>query len=155
MADDMVKLLDALNVIRADVVGWSDGGIVGLDMAMRYPQRVRRLVVIGANYDPDGLKQLPPAVPDRGDWSVLYRKVVTMWRTQPHYALAELARITAPTLVMAGEFDVVRRGHTDRLAGAIPGAEEAIILGGTHFVASQRPDAVNARIIEFLSRPAA
>ena len=152
MADDMLKLLGTLGLRRVDVVGWSDGGIIGLDLAMRVPDRIGRLVVIGANYDVNGLVQVPaprptcrparllcPHAPDPAHWPELYRKVVTMWRTEPHYKPEELARIRAPTLVVAGEFDVVRRDHTDRLAKAIPGAEEAIIAGGSHFLPARSP----------------
>jgi pimeloyl-ACP methyl ester carboxylesterase len=162
MADDMVKLLDALQLGRVDIVGWSDGGIIGLEIAMRHSDRIRRLVVIGANYDVDGLKQQPSAdvppppafyrrnAPDPADWAVFHQKVVTMWRTQPHYTLEDLGRIRAPTLVIAGEFDAVWPEHTDQLARAIPGAEKAIIDGGTHFVLSEKPSVVNARILMFL-----
>jgi pimeloyl-ACP methyl ester carboxylesterase len=168
MADDMVKLLDVLKLGRVDVVGWSDGGIIGLDLAIHHPERVGRLVVIGANYDTDGLKQLPPSgaeipprpglyartAPDPTRWSVLYRKVITMWRTEPHYSPAELHRIRASTLVMAGEFDVVQLEHTNQLARAVPNAQEAIIQGGTHFLLCQKADVLNSHILKFLQRAA-
>jgi len=146
MADDMVNLLDALGVQRSDVVGWSDGGIVGLDLAMRHPTRVSKLIVIGANFDPAGLRSQPsPAnLPQRA------RKVLTLWRTEPHFTEAMLGTIRAPTLVMAGEFDVVWRKHTDALAHAIPGAEEYIVPDADHRAPLTRSDQVNARIIAFL-----
>ncbi len=161
------KLLDLLNIRQTDVVGWSDGGIIGLDLAMHHPERVGRVVAIGANYDVDGLNEkpdlnapIPPVpgfyqrnAPDPAHWPALYKKVVTMWATQPNYTLADLGRIKAPVLVMAGEFDAIKRTHTDQLAHAIPGAEEAIIAGGTHNVALDKPDEVNARIRAFLARP--
>jgi pimeloyl-ACP methyl ester carboxylesterase len=167
MADDMLGLLDALDLRRVDIVGWSDGGIIGLEIAARHPERVGRLVVIGANSDPDGLVQPPPAdpevpprpafyartAPDPAHWPVFYRKVATMWRTQPHFTPAELGRITAPTLVMAGEFDAIRPEHTHQLARAIPGAEEAIIAGASHSLPSERPDIVNPLILAFLRTP--
>jgi pimeloyl-ACP methyl ester carboxylesterase len=167
MADDMLKLLDKLNIRQTDIVGWSDGGIIGLDLAMHHPDRVRRLVAIGANYDVDGLNEKPdvnapvPPVPgfyarnapDPSYWPELYREVVTMWATQPHYTIAELGNIKAPVLVMAGEFDVIKRSHTDQLAHAIPDAEEVIIPGASHDVASTNPDAVNSRILAFLGEP--
>jgi pimeloyl-ACP methyl ester carboxylesterase len=167
MADDMLKLLDQLNIRQTDIVGWSDGGIIGLDLAMHHAERVGRLVAIGANYDVDGLSEkldlngpIPPVprfysrtAPDPAHWPELYRKVVTMWATQPHYTIAGLGKIKAPVLVIAGEFDVIKPAHTDQLAHAIPNAEEAIIKGGTHDVVSDQADAVNARILAFLDRP--
>ena len=168
MADDMLKLLDRLKIDRVDVVGWSDGGIIGLDLAIHHPERIRRLVAIGANYDVNGLTH-PPVLtngpprppwlyshyaPDPGHWPELYRKVVTMWQTQPHYSMDELGRIEAPALIIAGEFDAIKREHTDRLAEAIPGAQEVIIMGATHFVAVEKPSVINAEILRFLDAQA-
>jgi pimeloyl-ACP methyl ester carboxylesterase len=167
LADDMFKLLDHLSIRQTDIVGWSDGGIVALDLAMNHPDRVRRLVVIGANYDVDGLIDPPAAAtaippvprsyartaPDPEHWPTLYRKVVTMWATQPHYTAQELAHIQAPTLVMAGEFDIIKRQHTDHLAQAISGSEEVIIPGGTHAMVREEPDLVNASVLRFLAKP--
>jgi pimeloyl-ACP methyl ester carboxylesterase len=169
MADDMVRLLDVLHLGAVDVVGWSDGGIIGLDLAMRYPERVRHLVAIGANFDPTGLKELPPATvevppppraylrdaPDPGHWPTIYRKVMTMWRTEPHDTPGQLGQIKAPTLIIAGEFDAIRSEHTNQLARAIPGAMEEIVPGGTHFVLSEQSDVVNALILRFLNAPSA
>jgi pimeloyl-ACP methyl ester carboxylesterase len=163
MSDDMVKVLDSLKIDRADVVGWSDGGIIGLDMAMRHPERIRRVVAISANYNPDGLAFTPTAEPvpriglrywllspEPAQWPALYRNVVTMWRTQPQYTLNDLGHIKAPTLVMAGEYDLIKREHTDQLAKAIPGSQESIIAGATHGVPIEKPDIVNREILHFL-----
>lgn len=162
MADDMVKVLDHLKLDRVDVVGWSDGGIIGLELAMRHPERVRRLVAISANYNPDGLLEAPSAeiprtplrywllAPHPEHWPVLYRKVATMWRTQPQYTLDDLGRIKAPTLVMAGEYDLIKREHTDQLAKAIPGSHESIVAGATHSVPTDKPEIVNSEILKFL-----
>jgi pimeloyl-ACP methyl ester carboxylesterase len=173
MADDMLKLLDLLKVEKVDIVGWSDGGNIGLELAIHHPERVGRLVTSGANYDTSGLEHMPPAdaspdskevapardfykrlAPDPDHWPVFYSKVITMWRTQPHITLEELATIKAPTLVMAGEFDGIKRAHTDALAKAIPGAEEYIVAGASHFAPVEKPDVVDAEIVRFLGAPA-
>jgi pimeloyl-ACP methyl ester carboxylesterase len=163
MSDDMVKVLDSLKINRVDVVGWSDGGIIGLDLAMRHPERIRRLVTIGANYNPEGLEYTPSVdevpriairywllAPDPAQWPALYRNVVTMWRTQPKYTLNDLGHIKAPTLVMAGEDDLIKREHTDQLAKSIPGGHESIIAGGTHSMPIEKPEIVNLKILNFL-----
>jgi pimeloyl-ACP methyl ester carboxylesterase len=161
---DMVTLLDELNLPSVNIVGWSDGGITGLELAMRYPHRVRKLVAIGANYDVQGMIEMPAirsevpplrgacgrVQPDPSSWPSRYRKVIEMWRNQPNYSLADLGKITAPTLIMAGEFDSIRRSHTSRLAKAISRSREIIIEGGTHS-ASKKAVIINANILGFLA----
>jgi pimeloyl-ACP methyl ester carboxylesterase len=167
MANDMLKLLDKLNIAEADVVGWSGGGIVGLALAMHHPERVKRLVVFGAPYDVDGVdldrcpivpadEEIAPMrdfykrnAPDPNHWPVFFQKVAQM-ETQIHYSVTDLGAIKAPTLVMAGEFDCIKRQHTDQLAKAIPGATEEIIKGATHAAPILQPDVVNANILKFL-----
>lgn len=169
MADDMIGLMDHLHIARADVVGWSDGGILGLDMAMRRPERVGRLVAIGANFDSAGLVSTDnPASPDNpgfaddrdnyrrlsptpDNWPHLYAQVTQLWRTEPHYTAAELGRIRSPTLIIAGEQDAVRREHTDALARAIPGAVELIVPKAGHTVPVRKPGVVNAAIRAFFA----
>jgi pimeloyl-ACP methyl ester carboxylesterase len=73
-----------------------------------------------------------------------------MWREQPNYTVGDLARIKAPTLIIAGEFDAIKREHTDLLAQSIPGAKEAIVKGATHAVPTDKPDVVNLLIAKFL-----
>ena len=164
MAGDALAILDRLHLDRVDVVGWSDGGIVGLDLAMRYPDRIRRLVAISANYDVDGLVEIPSSAgkiprrsvgyalfaPDPAHWPTLYRKVVTLWQTQPHYTLNDLRRIKAPALIMAGERDIVKREHTDELTKSILNSQESIIENATHLVIHEKPEVVNYHISMFL-----
>jgi pimeloyl-ACP methyl ester carboxylesterase len=167
MSDDMLALLDQLKLDRVDVVGWSDGAIIGLDLAMRHPNRVDRLVAISANFDVSGLgsssntefsdTEIPPPplryrllAPDPAHWPVIYRKVIEMWQTQPHYTINELRHIEAPTLVIAGESDIVRRDHTDQLAKAIPKSQEFIVQGAGHDVPFEKPAIVTSAILQFL-----
>jgi pimeloyl-ACP methyl ester carboxylesterase len=163
MSDDMLKLLDQLQIGRVDVVGWSDGAIIGLDMAMRRPDRIEKLAAISANYDVDGIDEsfidpeVPPAplryrhlAPDPSHWPTLYRKLVTMWRTEPHYTLEDLGHIKAPTLIIAGEFDIVKRAHSDQLAKAIPRSQEVIVAGATHTAPNDKPNVINSLILDFL-----
>jgi len=169
MTDDMIALMNRLHIARADVVGWSDGGIIALDLARRYPSRVRRIVAMGANFNPDGLAFIPaapppgrPAIDENGlayrltsstpdHWPVVYGKILRMWAGEPQWTPADLGRIRAPALIIAGERDVIRRHHTDALARAIPGAQEVIIPGATHRAAREAHDRVNAAIDAFFA----
>jgi pimeloyl-ACP methyl ester carboxylesterase len=163
MADDMYKLLDHLKISRTDIVGWSDGGVIGLDLAIRHPEVVGKLVAIGANFDSSGISKdlkVEPRMPlryrfqpgDYNDWPEIYPKVVALWRTEPHYSRAELGKIKSPTLIMAGEFDVIKARHTDQLAQAIDHGEELIVPGATHSVPMEKPEIVDSEILKFLDR---
>jgi pimeloyl-ACP methyl ester carboxylesterase len=173
MAEDMIALLDRMHVRRADVMGWSDGGNIGLDMAMHHPERVDHLVTFGANFRPDGLEPQDvewnnTATADsfgagmRTGWMRLnpqpehyeqaMDKIIAMWRTLPEWSLADLRTIRAKTLIVAGEHDLIRREHTEQLAQAIPGAELWIVPGANHGVMVERWEIVNPRVMAFLGK---
>jgi pimeloyl-ACP methyl ester carboxylesterase len=172
MADDMVALLDHLGIESADVFGWSDGGVIALDMAMRYPDRVRRIALFGSNYHHQGLiseeddpidegpdaEELAPmrmlyesVAPEPDRWPVFFEKTIRMWRTEPNYTEADLASVAAPTLVMAGEHDMIKPDHLRSLAAAIPAAKLEILPGDDHFAPMQKPEKVNALLSEFFA----
>jgi pimeloyl-ACP methyl ester carboxylesterase len=173
MAEDVVALLDRLHVRQCDLMGWSDGGIVALDIAVNHPDRVRHLVTFGANFRPDGLlpediewgatasaQSLGPAVrlayrrvaPDPSHYEVAMDKILAMWRVEPRFTLEQLGSIRAKTLIAAGEHDLVRRDHTEELARAIPGARLWIVPGASHGAILERPDLVNRTVLDFLRR---
>ena len=170
MADDMLALMDLLKIEKADIVGWSDGGNIALDFAMRHPDRVGRIAMSGANFDTSGFTPAPnlnadpeaPSLagqrdfykrlaPDPAHWPVIFRKLLVMWASEPHYTLEQLATIKAPTLVIAGEHDSTKREHTDALAKAIPGAQKVIIAGADHNAPLTHYYEVDAHIVEFLA----
>ncbi|MBK7368745.1 MAG: alpha/beta hydrolase [Candidatus Eisenbacteria bacterium] len=172
MAEDMIALLDHLGVKQVDVMGWSDGGDIGLDLAMHHPDRIRRLVTFGANLDPTGLNEpdqrwAATATPDslgpgmRAGWIELapdstryvdaMTRVLALWRTQPRWTTADLGRIRARVLVCAGEHDLIRRDHTESIARAIPGAKLWIVPGASHGAMLEKPELVNPRVLRFLA----
>jgi pimeloyl-ACP methyl ester carboxylesterase len=170
MAEDVVDVLDALQLDRVDVVGWSDGGIIGLDLALHHPERLRRLAISGANFDLSGMKpgggkaatfdayfarcaadyqRLAP-VPEA--YPALLAVLRPMWRTQPTYAPAALRKVPLPVLVMDGEHDeIIEAAHLRRLAGLLPKGRLLLIPGASHFVLWQAPEAFNRALLDFLA----
>lgn len=165
---DTIAYLDAVGLDRVHVVGFSDGGIIGLLMALEHPDRVRSLVAVSANLDPDcfvpdgeaGPDGRPDADRERADYEalspdgpghveVVLKKLGTMWTTEPHIAPDRLHAVTAPTLVLAGDRDVIALDHTLTIARGIPLARLAILPGG-HLLVGERPALVAAVIHDFL-----
>ncbi|MCP4907606.1 MAG: alpha/beta hydrolase [bacterium] len=169
MAADMVALLDTLEIEKADVVGWSGGGMDGIEMAIRYPDRVGRLVTYGSSFHPDGLEPSSLAMlepdnpslsqvrsfyeslaPDPDRWPVYLGKMSEMWRTQPELTVADLGTIAAPTLIMVGEHDMVLPAHTEELAASIADSKLVIFEGQDHFAPLMAPEMVNREILAFM-----
>jgi len=172
MAEDVIALMDRLHVTRFDCLGWSDGGVTGLDLAIHHPDRLRRLVTFGANFAPDGLNAPDVAWndtataaafgdgmregwtkqnPQPGNYVNAMTKVIHLWKAEPRFTPRELGSIRARVMVCAGEHDVVRDEHTRALARAIPHATLWIVPGASHSAMQEQPDLVNARVLEFLS----
>lgn len=173
MVDDTVAYLDAVDVDSAHVVGFSDGAITGLMLALQHPDRLRSLVSISANLDPsvfdeyddageldatppdeedaerEAYNRLSPDGPAHGD--VVLQKLFAMWKIEPQIDSAELARVVVPTLVMAGDRDSIPTRHTVDIAQAIPGAQLCIVPDATHMLVQERADLVNALISDFLT----
>jgi pimeloyl-ACP methyl ester carboxylesterase len=165
MAEDYVALLDHLKVDKVDLVGWSDGGIIGLDIAMKHPERLNRLFAHAANITVDGVD---PSVaedavfgayigamagdyaamsPTPGEFDPFVAQISEMWATQPNWPDAEVAKITVPTAVVLGEHDeAITRAHTDKIAALIPGSTLVILPGVSHFAMLQDPAAYTAAI---------
>lgn len=170
MATDVIAVMDRLAIERADVVGWSDGGIVGLELVLNHPQRLNRLVVFGANYNTAGIRldvQNNPvdaaysekarhdyralsATPD--DYEAFVAGMTAMWKSQPSFSETQLRSIRTPTLVVGGDHDeYIRLDHTLALATIIPDAQLAILPGVSHFALWQDPSAFNRVVADFLT----
>ncbi len=169
MADDVVALMDYLKIPRADIVGWSDGAILGLDLAMRHASKVGKVVAFAANTATSGVKQPIDNNPAMAAFTARagleYRAhsrtptqyngfaadIIKMWSTQPNWSDAELKTIKAPVLVVGGDHDeAIKREHTDYIAATIPGAKLVIIPDVSHFAMLQDPDLFNAVLLKFL-----
>lgn len=131
MAEDVAAFIRQQGLEKPALVGFSDGGVVALLVALRWPDLPGRLVVAGANMTPTGIKQ---------PWRTLMRvqnrispdPKLELMLTQPHLAGWQLTGITAPTLVLAGERDLIDESQTRRIARSIPGAKLLILPGETH-----------------------
>ena len=152
MAEDTFELLRLLEVESAVVVGYSDGGIIGLDMAIHHPASVSRLALTGVNPRFDGyteenkewVRALDPASepvseryrtlsPDGGNhWPVVLGRMKPMWAAEPSFTDAELARIAAPTLLIFGDRDIVTPEHAVEMFRAIPGAQLCVVPDAGH-----------------------
>jgi pimeloyl-ACP methyl ester carboxylesterase len=172
MADDVVGLLDHLKLRQAAVVGWSDGGILGLDLAMRYPNRVSSVFAFAANTDPsgviDGVEKNPTfaayieragheyaklsATPKQ--YNEFVDAISKMWATQPNWTSDQLKTIATPVQVVDGDHDeAIKRPHTEQIAATIPGAGLLILPNTSHFSFLQDPDQFTWHILHFLNAP--
>ena len=164
-ADDMRALLDSLRVPAAYVLGWSDGGNTGLSLARRYPGRVRALVTMGANLFADTtavdaktlkeVRQMYRLTSVVGPFKQEFHRAHRLTALLLHYPQmtpAQLQTIRTPTLVLAGEKDIIKRKHTELIARSIPGAQVIILPGVTHYAPQEKPDEFNRAVLEFLAR---
>ena len=157
-ADDLLAFMDRHGLEKADILGFSDGGNIALTFALRYPARVRRLILNGANLDPKGVKtlvQLPIWVGyhlaslSRSPKANAHAELLGLMVGEPHIDPSELKKLTMPVLVIAGTKDMIRECHTRLIAASIPGARLALVPGD-HFIASKAPAAFNRAVRQFL-----
>jgi pimeloyl-ACP methyl ester carboxylesterase len=170
MADDMIKLLDHLDIDSCYIIGYSDGGNIGLIMSNRNPERVTKLVAIGANFMPDGLTQEMiteiknatdeswPEVtkhykelnPDPSHWPILFEKITNLWLSDTILNQQQLNEIKVKTLIVVGDSDCIRMDHTTKLFESIPDAQLCVIPGASHSVLREKPELVNWIIADFM-----
>ena len=161
-AEDLLAFLDEQGLKRVNLLGFSDGGNIALTFALRHPERVRRLVLNGANLTPRGGKawvQLPIVL----GYQIASRLKSPKARTnaemlglmvhEPQIPPSELAGLMMPVLVIAGTRDMIREDHTRLMAREIPGARLALIPGN-HFIARRNPAAFNRAVWSFFQETA-
>lgn len=171
MTEDTAALLMQLGVRNADVIGWSDGGQIALRLAAVHPELVRRLVASGVGLGPSGpaavktLSALTAAGWDKtfvdeyvrvspdgaAHWPVFFEKNRAMWmRPSWGFTESDLARITAPALIIAGDHDYTSAEETARIAHLIPGGKLLILPGTDHFTFQKRAEWLNPILLDFL-----
>jgi pimeloyl-ACP methyl ester carboxylesterase len=169
MASDVVALFDHLKIKKAAIVGWSDGAIIGLDLAIRHPERVTRVFAFGANTLTSGVKddveknptfaafvaragrEYARLSPTPRQYTAFHDQIAKMWETEPNWTDAQLRAIATPIWVVDGEHDeAIKREHTEYIAATIPGARLLILPNVSHFAFLQDPAAFNDAILRFL-----
>ena len=161
-AQDLKDFLDEKGITRCHLLGFSDGGNIALLFALRYPEYLEKLVLNGANVDPSGVRRTTQLPIELG-WASL--KVMSRFDTgaiprlermelmvhQPHISLLELRKLRVPTLVVAGDRDMIKEAHSRSISASIPTSRLAI-LPGNHFLARENWEAFNALVLEFLDK---
>jgi len=165
MADDFNALLDTLHLDSCYVIGWSDGGIDGLLLAMRHPDKVKKLAVTGANLWPDTTAVDPIAF----DWAINFNasfekltqtpeirnksKVAHLLSYEPHITTGQLKKIKCPTLVIGGDHDVILPKHTLLIAESIPRSYLWIVPNSGHSIPIFYKDQFNEEVNNFFRTP--
>ncbi|MER9524219.1 alpha/beta hydrolase [Mesorhizobium sp. M0292] len=169
MASDYLALLDYLKIDKTALVGWSDGGIIAIDIALHHPERLTRLFAQAANVTTDGVdpgvltnktfaayidrsgrdyKKLSKT-PDQYDAFVA--QISHMWESEPAWTKEQLGKITTPTAIVAGDHDeAIKREHTEYMASVIPGAKLIILPNASHFAMLQAPDEYSQAALDFI-----
>ena len=165
MTDDLAALIDHLKVGPVDVVGWSDGGVEALLLGVRHPGKVKKIVSMAANLNPSPeafgpevaalLKSLTE-LPDKAKNTPEGRrqlKVAGMMLKEPNIPPAMLAKVAAPTLVLASDHDLVRLEHVVTIYRSLPNAQLAIFPNATHMIPYDDPGQFNGAVDHFLATP--
>ena len=167
MASDVIALLDYLKIKKVALVGWSDGAIIGLDIAMHHPERLSKLFAFAANYDPTGVqtasspvvnayiaragKEYAALSPTPKDYRKFVVQITGMWNSQPHWTKADFAKIAVPTWIVDADHDeMVKTDQPRTMADWMPGAGLLIEPDVSHFAFIQAPDQFNADVERFL-----
>lgn len=159
---DLEEFLNRLDLRQIDLLGFSDGGNIALSFALAHPERLRRLILNGANLDPSGVKrsaQFPIELgyraarraARRDPRAVRNMELLDLMVNQPRIEPSSLRALEVPTLVIAGTRDLIRAEHTRLIAESLPNGE-LVWIRGNHFIAAKNPDPFNAAVDEFLRR---
>lgn len=169
MASDVLAVMDSLQLPTTALVGWSDGAVIALILAMKAPARVAGVYFFACNMDPSGVKEItePNPILDRclsrhakdyarlsatpDQFKAFAEAVTLMMKTQPNYSTPDLAQISVPVAIVQSEHDeFIRLEHAEYLARTISNAQLVNLRGVSHFAPLQRPEQFNAAMIAFL-----
>jgi len=171
MAEDTNALLGQLGVTSADFLGWSDGGLVALRVAMKHPERVRRVVLLSSGYDNENqdvgaIKEMTPEMvppgfhdayskvaPDPSHWPAFIQKTKGLALNFKGWSADEVRAVEAPALVMLGDHDIYTTEYALRMSRLLLHAQLAVLPGSDHFAIHRHPDWIVAMAGAFLDSP--
>lgn len=160
--EDLNFFLDELGIESANLLGFSDGGNIALMFAIKYPQRVKKLILNGANLTPSGVKAayqtaieaeyfILDRVFSRSERLKRRREMLSLMVNEPNITAEQLASLSVPTLIIVGTDDMIKVSETAAIHSGIKGSELKIIKG-SHFVSREHPEEFNAAVLDFLGR---
>ena len=161
-AEDLHDFMDEKGIEKAVILGFSDGGNIALTFALKYPERVEKMIVDGANLFPSGVKPLyqwpielgyriAKIFSRKSEKAKQNSEMLGLMVNEPHIEPSELSHLTMPVLVVAGTKDMIKDSHTRLIYKNLPNAQLNIIEGN-HFVANKNADAFNMVVDEFLRK---
>ena len=171
MASDVLALMDFLEIEKASIVGWSDGGIIGLEIAIENPERLNKVVAYGANYVPSGVKadvgesavfnayigqaladyELLSPTPEGFDAFLV--NISNMWATEPNYTKEQMQAIPVPILFLDGwQEEAIYPAHNFEMSELVPGSELHLMPNVGHFAMFLTPDMFNEIVLDYLAR---
>jgi pimeloyl-ACP methyl ester carboxylesterase len=168
MASDVIGLMNYLKIRKAAIVGWSDGAILGLDIAIRHPERLTKLFAFAANSDPSGVKDVTQSAvfnayiaraekeyeklsPTPDQYKSFLNQISKMWATQPNFTAEQLRGIKVPTWIVDADHDeVIKRENTLFMADQIPDAGLLLQPAVSHFSFLQDPEQFSSDVLHFL-----
>lgn len=157
---DLYEFMEDLGISYAVILGFSDGANTAMKFAMKYPNKVKALILNGGNLNPKGVKS-SIQIPIEIGYKIARRfaskyidakknaEMLGLMVNEPNIELSELSKITAPTLVICGSRDMIKESHTKEIAKNIPNAKLSIIRGN-HFIANKKYVAFNKEVEDFL-----
>lgn len=159
-ADDLYNFMEMMKIPEAVILGFSDGANIAMEFVMKYPERVKALILNGGNLNPKGVKR-GTQIPIETGYQIAKRfaskspdakknmELLGLMVNEPDMKPEELGQITVPTLVICGTKDMIKESHTKEIAENIPDSQLKTIKGN-HFIANKCPDEFNQAVDEFL-----
>jgi pimeloyl-ACP methyl ester carboxylesterase len=173
MASDVLGVMDHLSIDKADLVGWSDGAIIGLELGIHHPERLNRVVADGANYNPEGFHDATPTpeldaffndffgqlaadyqqfAPDPKEMDALGIELGALYKVAPNFSDEELQSITVPFLILDGnQEEFIPADQPEHMAELIPNATLFIMPDVGHFAPIQKPEEFNKIMLNYLA----